>query len=155
MVYKSLRAGSFFSGIGVADVATVFLGAALQESVGTGSAIGTFDCAYACELDASCQDHLSALSPPPAHLFRSILDFLPDKVEHATREIQATSRTPWRSLVKLVQDSQIRESVGCTMHPMSTCRYETPDVDMSGSPCQDWTRRSNNPQGRNGNGHHC
>jgi site-specific DNA-cytosine methylase len=36
------------------------------------------------------------------------------------------------------------------MHPLSTCRYETPDVDMSGSPCQDWTRRSNNPQGRNG-----
>ena len=40
MVYRSLRAGSFFSGIGVADVATVFLGAALLESVGTGSAIG-------------------------------------------------------------------------------------------------------------------
>ena len=36
------------------------------------------------------------------------------------------------------------------MHPMSTCRYETPDVDMSGSPCQDWTRRSHNPLGRKG-----
>ena len=94
MVYRSLRTGSFFSGIGVADVATVFLGAALQESVGTGSAIGTFECAYACELDASCQHHLSALSPPPTHLFRSIFDFLPDEVERATREIEATSRTP-------------------------------------------------------------
>ena len=129
MVYRSLRTGSFFSGIGVADVATVFLGAALQESVGTGSAIGTFECAYACELDASCQSHLSALSRPPTHLFRSIFDFLPDEVERATREIEATSRTPWRSLVNVMQNSQIRGSVGCTMHPMSTCRYETPDVD--------------------------
>jgi hypothetical protein len=129
MVYRSLRTGSFFSGIGVADVATVFLGAALQESVGTSSAIGTFECAYACELDASCQHHLSALSPPSTHLFRNIFDFLPDEVERATREIEATSRTPWRSLVNVMQNSQIRGSVGCTMHPMSTCRYETPDVD--------------------------
>ena len=48
------------------------------------------------------------------------------------------------------KNSQISESAGCTMHPRSTCRYETPDVDMSGSPCQDWTRRSHNPLGRKG-----
>ncbi len=88
LLFKSITSSSFFSGIGVSEVA----GTLLENAFGsTGFTSAT---KYACDKGQACQTHLLQLSKD-RHIFKDILHLLEPEILHEIHEVEKTNKQPW------------------------------------------------------------
>ena len=129
---------SHFSGIGTAEKAAKCLGRAASDAIGF---TFSFQPLWACESSTACQRRLRR-SPDDACLFDNILDISPAAKALAERLQASGAALDFKEEWPRLQNGGLSPNMRvCRIHDNAFCQVGArPDFDVSGSPCQQWSR---------------
>jgi len=127
MMSKRVRLSTCFSGAGTIEIGMLHLKVACEQELGC-----KFNpvCVSACDTDGFCQDVLKHHSP---HVFTDILSVLPG----GRRRSMLDDMSPKQKTATLAKMKFKTRSFCCQCS--TQCDIPISDMDMSGSPCVDWS----------------
>jgi hypothetical protein len=154
-----LRTGSSFSGIGAFETALAFIesGKSLIDEASKlklGSRkLFTAEHIRACDIDQNCRQTLRRLLPDSACVLKDVLESLPPQVKQEVIDIGDRNETPYDEWRELIWDQTALRHMSCATHgPLQRCPLRGVQVDFSGTPCPNYSRRSQinstKPRGR-------
>ena len=135
---------SHFSGLGTAEWAALALQSAMKPHLGDGLA---FQFSSSCEYAPHARQALQQL-PGHGHLFSNIMDFVPARVHDKIQEAAIEQEGSSAKILKAFCRVKMLSAAACCIHGRD-CLFRTGDIDISGSPCTDYSRQGN-MKGRDG-----
>jgi len=131
LVFPALLLTSHFTGIGTAEIAADALGSAIRQTLDCKVAWSHLSC---CDKDPTCRQILCR-RPGLGCIFGDIAEYCPRVLLQLMKHKSLDSDMAWE---QLQQDFALRKGP-CTQHAQS-CNHVAGHCDVSGSPCQPWSR---------------
>ncbi len=137
LLYTTLQVSTHFSGVGTVERAAPFLASASRRCLGQELQMRFIS---ACESNKRNQDVLRTLLGESSCIFTNILDGSPVAADAFKAAVSRKTRIDFQGLWAAMQAEGFAFDVGRCVGHGHTCRTSRPDLDVSGSPCQAWSR---------------
>jgi site-specific DNA-cytosine methylase len=126
------------SGLGTVEHAIQYINKAfaVEERGVTLHAVSSLD------RDTRCREHLKRFQ---GHVFGNVMDMLPADTVKEVRRLERDA-TAHERVLQVIEDSDVKPKMTCYSCSKNTKQCEPPYafLDVSGSPCPDWSRAGKN-----------
>ena len=141
------------SGVGAAETAARIVAAARNTISSEGEMLKVV-WVGACEKDPHHQQFLkkqmSSSHVHKLHIHKDMLNWLSPSTLKEVQEAEAAEQRPFAKVKRIILNSELLPGSPCACHSFRACARTPADVDISGTPCIDYSARNRNKRGLDG-----